>query len=397
MQRVADGPIPHRGPAGPAAACLVALLACLLPRAAWSEPPAAPQATPAAEPTVALVTGNRVNLRVGPRIGGHPVARMDEGTVLLIVERVPGWFGVRLPRGFEAYVSAKYVEAIGDDAVRVKAAELNLRLGPPKANGTLPEAFRDHPPKGAVLPVIAKTDGWVRVWAPETIRAYVSAEYVKELGRVSEHAGVVRAARASRGAHVRAVAEERRRAAARAAGTALREALGTSQQTLYKLRMEGGFERSPVVRVINALETAIREGREAPVAVRKLAVAIRQDLEAELELRMARKDAEVAHLRGLESPAEKPLEQRIAKIEVRGEIRWEAAPRWRDGGAWVLWQGKEPRYVLQLTTGMPRPLPDLKGHAGRGPRVIRGRQSGDRVFGLPVIEVRVIERPTDKP
>ncbi len=376
---------------------LLAVLLCLASRPAGAEPPSKGPVGPAPAPTVAVVTGSRVNLRVGPRVGGRPVARMDEGTVLLIVERVPGWFGVRVPRGFEVALAAKYVEPVGEDAVRVKATKLNVRLDPPKPDGALAEAFRDHPAKDAVLPLVSKADGWIRVWAPETIRAYVSAPYVKELGPLSEHMDLVRAARARRSAHVKALAQARLEAARRRAGTALREALGTSQQALYKLRIQRGFDRTPVVRVINALEAALREAPEAPVAVRKLAVAIRQDLEAELEIRMARKDAEVARLRGLEPPAERALEPKIENLEVRGEIRWEAAPRWRNGGAWVLWVGTTPRYVLQLTTGLPRPLPDLKGNAGRGTRVIRGRQSGGRVFGLPVIEVRAIAEPPTKP
>ena len=143
---------------------------------------------------------------------------------------------------------------------------------------------------------------------------------------------------------------------------------------------------------INALEAEIEAGREAPVPVRKLARAVRQDLEAELELRMARKDAEVARLRGLVPPAEKPPAPKIPEVTVRGVIRWEVAPRWRNGGEWVLWIGEEPSYVLQLTTGLPHPLPDLKGNADDGERTIQGRQSGVRVFGLPVIVVQVIAR-----
>ncbi|MDJ0522963.1 MAG: SH3 domain-containing protein, partial [Planctomycetota bacterium] len=342
------------------------------------------------EPVVALVKGNRVNLRVGPRVDIHPVRRMDEGTVLLIVERVPGWYGVRVPEGFPAALASRFTRPVGSEAVRIEASRLNVRVRPPEPGGPMPGAFRDHPARGEVVPVVERVGDWVRIWAPETIRAYVSADYVKELGPLSEHMAVVAAARDRRAARLQALAEERRRAAALKSGAALREAMGTAQQKLYKLRMARGIERTPVVMAINALERVMEEAREAPVSVRKLANAIRADLEAELEMRMARKDAEVARLRGLTPPAEKPPAPKIARVEVRGVIRWEAAPRWRNGGAYVLWIGEDPRYVLHVTTGLPHPLPDLKRNADGREHTIRGEQSGDRVFGLPVIEVTSI-------
>lgn len=342
------------------------------------------------EPTVAIVTGTRVNLRVGPRIDIHPIRRMDEGTVLLIVERVPGWFGVRLPEGFPAAVAARFTQPVGSAAVRIGATNLNLRAVVPEEGRPMPGAFRDHPERGAVLPIVERVGDWVRVMAPEAIRAYVSADYVKELGPLSKHLAVVEAARDRRAARLQTLAEARRRAAARASGAALRAAMGDAQQKLYKLRVQRGIERAPVVQVINALERALEEARASPVPVRKLALAIRQDLEAELEMRMARKDAEVARLRGLTPPAEKPPAPRIAQVEVRGTIRWEAAPSWRNGGAWVLWIAEDPRYVLHISTGLPHPLPDLKANADKGDRTVRGKQSGERVFGLPVIEVSSI-------
>ncbi len=358
------------------------------------EPEASPAAkpSPALEPTVALVTGNNVNLRVGPRVSGKPVLRMQEGTVLLIVERVPGWFGVRVPAGFEGAVAERYVKLVGTDAVRIEARSLNLRLQPRAEGKPMPAAFRDQLEHGAVLALIDRANGWARVWAPETVRAYVSADYVKELGPPTEHMAVLKAARKRRTARIEAQAEARREAAARVSGAKLRASIGSAQQTLYKLRMRGGFDRAPVVTAINGLEASIDACRASPAAVRKLAHAIRQDLESELEIRMARKDAEVARLRGLDPPAEKPPAPKIADVKVQGEIRWEPAPRWRNGGAWVLWAGEDPRYVLHLTTGLPHPLPDLKGNAGQGLRTIRGRQSGERVFGLPVIEVRSISK-----
>jgi len=375
------------------AALLLLLLAVLLP----ASPAVAEDETPAAgvpgakELTVAVIRGQQVNLRVGPRVDVRPVLRLDEGAVLLIVERVPGWVGVRLPEGFPAAVSGRYVTAVGVDAVRVTGRKLNMRVEVPTQGKGMPGAFRDHPDFGAVLPMIERRRDWVVVLAPESIRAYVSERYVHELGPLSEHRALVDAARARRTQRVRSMAEARREAAAQASGLRLREAIGAAQQRLYRLRLERGIDRTPVVVVVNTLEQAMEAGRAAPLGVRKLARAIRADLEAELEMRTARKDAEVARLRGLAPQPERTPAPRIEHIVVRGTIRWEPAPRWRNGGAFVLWVGEDPTHVLRLTTGLPRPLPDLKGCVGKGARTVEGSQPGDRVFGLPVIEVHSLK------
>lgn len=373
-----------------------------LPAQAEDESDGRPKADPADAPadpveaTVAVIRGTRVNLRVGPRRDVLPVRTLDDGTVLLIVERVPGWVGVRVPAGFPVSLSEKYVELVGVDAVRVNARNLNVRVAAPEPGRAMPGAFRDHPAFGAVLPLLERSQGWVRVLAPEGIRAYVSDRFIRELGPLSQHREIVDAARARRRAYVRKLAEERQEAAAQKSGLRLREALGAAQQALYRLRLEGGYDQTPVVLQINALEQAMEAGRAAPVGARKLARAIRADMEAELEVRVARKDAEVARLRGLE-PELRPVRQdKDVPLVVQGHVRWEAAPKWRNGGAYVLWRGDVPLHVLRLTTGLPRPLPDLKGSTGWGLCTIQGTRPGDRVFGLPVVEVRGIKRAETK-
>jgi hypothetical protein len=373
-------------------ALLVAVLGATgVPAWAGDAPPG--KADPAPAVRVGVVAGHDVNLRVGPRVDERPIRQLEDGEVVRIVERVPGWVGVQVPAGFRVAVAARYVTPVGADAVRVEVRRLNLRVAPPQEGRPMPGAFREQVQRGTLLPVVERAGDWIWVMAPESVRAYVSAPYVRELGPESEHAAIVEAARKRRRARIAELARVRRERAARLSGETLRKALGEAQQALYKLRVGHGMERAPVMVVINQLEKVMAECRQSPVAVRKLARAVRQDLEAELEMRTARKDAEVARLRGLEPPPERPEAPVVASVEARGVIRWEAAPTWRNGGEWVLWVDADPVYVLELTTGLPHPLPDLKGNADKGPRVVRGSQPGQRVFGLPVLLVRSIAVP----
>lgn len=357
---------------------------------AEDDPPAPVEATPT--PTVGVIQGNRVNIRVGPRPGGRPVTQLDDGTVLLLVKTLPGWYEVHVPSGILAAVAGRYVEPVGADAVRVTARKLNLRVAPMQEGKAAPDPFRDQVQRGTVMPWVQREGDWYWVMVPESTRVYVSADYVREVGPLEKHMHLVERAREQRAKQLQLLAQQRAERAARRSGAKLRAAIGKAQQALYKFRVQRGIDRTPVVEVINGLEASIEACRESPVAVRKLAHAVRADLESELEMRVARKDAEVARLRGLEPPAERSAVPKIASVTQRGEIRWEAAPGWRNGGEWVLWVEDEPRYVLQLTTGLPHPLPDFKANAGRGARTIEGHQPGTRVFGLPVLQVRTISQ-----
>ena len=170
------------------------------------EPPAPTPAAPALEePQVATVNGEGVNLRVGPRVDNEPVAQLARGTVLLVVERLPGWVGVRVPEGFPVAVAAEFVKAEGSDEVRVTAKRLNARVHPPEDGQPQPGAFRDPLRADQVLARISTDRAWVWVMAPEEVRAYVNAEYVDVLGPLSapmdQNADQFRGLRANDEAH----------------------------------------------------------------------------------------------------------------------------------------------------------------------------------------------------
>jgi hypothetical protein len=265
------------------------------------------------EVDVGVVTGNRVNLRVGPRVDNRAVLQLDEGAVLLVVEQRGDWVGVRIPGGFPVAVSLKYVKQEGPDVVRVAGRKLNLRVHPPEEGFPAPAAFMDHPELGALLtlirieeeepaagegegetPHVLPPTGWAWVIAPENIRAFVHERYVKRLGPASEHRELVEAARAARKAEADRLAEARRREAARLSGALLMEEVGSTQQDLYGLRQKGGNDKTPIVALANRLDRALLDGARSPASILRLARALREDLEREITLRVARHDAELA-------------------------------------------------------------------------------------------------------
>lgn len=392
--------------AGATILLLVLLLAFVAaPTRADEEPSGSDGASPS-EPvlTVAVITGDRVNVRVGPRIDNRQVTHLAEGEVVLVVEEMGDWVAVRIPAGFPVAVSTDFTEPVGPDALRVATSRLNLRVHPPEEGLPAPGIFQDHPERGTLLVLLETVDpetlpergsvrssGWAWVLAPEAVRAFVHAKYVKRLGPATEHAEVLTAARARRKEAVERLAKERQEAAARKAGLVLMEVLGSVQEDLNQLRRTGGTDKAPIVVLANRLDGALGAGAEAAPSVLRLARALREDLEREIQLRVARHQAAVAKTRGLEPPAVEPLEPVIEDAAQVGVIRYEPTPGWREEGVYFLFVEGRPRFTLRLTTGGPLPHPDLSKHVNLGPVKVVGRQPGDRLFGLPIFGVRSIE------
>lgn len=352
--------------------------------------PEQPEGERPAEPMVGRVTGQDVNLRVHARVDNMPIVKLARGTVLVVVETLPGWYGVRVPMGFPVAVSGEHVARVGDDEVRVKPSRLNVRVQPPEEGRPMPAAFRDPFRADQLLTLIREERGWAWVLAPEELQAYVSQDYVELLGPLSEHAAAVIEARDARARQVAEFKQARAAAAAAQESLALRTAIGEAQQQLYRLRLEGGTDKVPVALAREPLEKRLAAAPNAPPYDRSLAELMLEDLAREMELREARAQAMLAKARGTPPPAVPLVAPQEASVEVEGTLVWEAVPGWKDGGVFVLKQDGKPKRVLRLTTGGPLPLPDLKAACDGKVWRFRGGAPGERVLGLPVVDVREV-------
>jgi hypothetical protein len=366
-------------------------------RADEPEPPPAPGSA-AMDPQVARITGEGVNLRVGPRVDNEPVTQLKRGAVVIAVEAHPGWYGVRVPAGFPVAVSSECVAEENADEVRVTVRRLNARVFPPEEGRPQPAALRDQFQAGQVLARISTDRGWTWVLAPEELVAFVSADYVELLGPLEQNAERVVAARDERAQELARLKKVRAAAATAAASLALRGAIGAAQHKLHRLRLEGGNDKTPVALVHDELKDAVAKAPHAPPAEAELAALMLEDLVRELDLREARAEAAIAKARG--TPLTTPLPsiaESEAAVEIEGELRWEAVPGWQDGGVYVLWVGERPRRVMRLGTGGPLPHPDLKARCDGRIWRFRGSSPGERTLGLPVIDVREVLAPTSLP
>jgi SH3-like domain-containing protein len=393
-------------------------LAALIPFAA---PAASDEPTPATSPdadwTVGIVKGDQVNLRIGPRQDDVAVLTLEQGAVVIVVERAGEWLGVRLPAGFAGSIAAELTEPVDAEHVRVTGSNVNLRRG----SGLDQPPFRDRLVKGVVLPVLAKEGEWLLVEAPEEIRAYVHSRYVEEKGTVAANAERIASGRHRREAREALRIESAKKTAASidpanpskpatpaAAGSAgdagdddksLRDEMGAATKGLVALRAAGGYDVAPVAAIEDRLEAAAARWKGASDRTKALAKVLLEDLRREEAIRVAFADEILAKKRtGQPAPtAAKPPAESMDAVELTGVIRWEAAPGWDGGGVFVLWEiggiagSRQPVRALHWATGDLKTVATEKDAADVKVKV-RGKQTGGRLLGLPTVEVATVER-----
>jgi len=363
--------------------CLVGALA--IPCALRADAPAAGASS---EPVVAIVTTESVNLRVGPRTDDSPILQLDQGAVVVIVERAGEWLGVHVPAGFQAAISAALTEPVDAEHVRVTGTDVNLRVRPPSGDVAY-TAFRDRVTRGQVLPVIAREGEWLWVEAPEEVRAYVHSKYVKELGPASANASRIEDARKARAVREKMRAESAAKAATTKDDAALRDELGAVGIALIKLRAAGGYDNTPVGALVDRL-TAFSESHPAATdRTKELVRLLTGDLEREMTIRTAYADQIAAYKRlGKEPPPfAPPPAQRNDRVDAVGVVHFEPVGGWEGGGMFVLARdGKDEPYALRWSKG------DLKTF-GDGSRCrVSGKTLGGRLLGLIVLEVDSVTR-----
>lgn len=373
----------------PSFALVLVALAAALPAAPAraDEPPSAAPLDPSF--AVGVVTGDGVNLRVGPRQDDQAVQQLEQGTVVVIVERAGEWLGVRVPAGFAGAVAAELTEPVDSEHVRVTGTDVNLRRGA----GLEQPPFRDRLQRGDVLPVLAREGTWLIVEAPEEVRAYVHSRYVEEKGAVAENAERVAEGRKRRQAREALRKELATSSAAEADDGALRAEIGAVGKALADARAAGGYDVAPIGALEDRLEAAMATAKGPSERTKKLAEALLADLRRECEIRVAFADEILAKKRAGQAPPERakdPAEQ-VPSVDLKGTVRWEAAPGWDGGGAFVLYDGDKPTVALRWSGGDLGKLATGKDAPPTLVRV-RGKQTGARVLGLPIVEVAQAER-----
>jgi len=81
-------------------------------------------------PFVGEVTAQKANIRTGQSQNFEVAFQISQGDELVVLERNFSWLKVRLPKSAKSYVSSKYIQRLGDDIGGVTGDRVNIRIGP---------------------------------------------------------------------------------------------------------------------------------------------------------------------------------------------------------------------------------------------------------------------------
>jgi uncharacterized protein YgiM (DUF1202 family) len=135
----------------------------------------------------AEVTASRLHLRAGPGSSYQSVVLIEQGDRVIVREAAEGgWAVVEVPGGFDAWVSARFVDrAAGGDTGTVTVQNLLLRPRP----STRYHHLATKLDKGETLRVLGEEtvgdEAWLKVRAPQRIPLYCAAQYLNKIGPAS--------------------------------------------------------------------------------------------------------------------------------------------------------------------------------------------------------------------
>ncbi len=132
---------------------------------------------------LAVVKGNRANLRAAPSMEAEVVGAVPKGETIVVLENIPAkkpqpddpisWAKIRLPSSVKVWVFAQYVD-VKSGAV---TSQLKVRSGPGKNFSTVGELK-----KGDTVEPIRTTEGWIQIEPPDEAVAYIANNLLEVTG-----------------------------------------------------------------------------------------------------------------------------------------------------------------------------------------------------------------------
>jgi hypothetical protein len=134
-------------------------------------------------PYVAESTADSVRVRSGPSLAHPPVHVLAEGESLVVVGEKDGWAIVRLPAKAPCWIAADFVEVKGDKAI-VTGDRVNLRIEPATRHFPVGQATKGQELRLVIdddgNPVA--TEDFVRVVPPKQATGAVSTDFLSRVG-----------------------------------------------------------------------------------------------------------------------------------------------------------------------------------------------------------------------
>ena len=134
---------------------------------------------PNALPEKVYVTGQIVNIRVGPGINYNKIAEVKEDDELEPIKSLSGWIRVILPDGETGWISEHYISLNKPNAkiekIFVTGQTVNIRMGPGTNYNKIAEVKEDDE-----LERIGSLNGWSQVILPDGKKGWITEQFISE-------------------------------------------------------------------------------------------------------------------------------------------------------------------------------------------------------------------------
>src|ERR1043165_5229071 len=121
------------------------------------------------------VSGDSVNIRVGPNTSNQPVTTLRSGEFIRAKAVQNHWLEMEWPRNVPAWVLKDNIQVSAADAKSGTVRSVRARIMS-QGMSTAPEVAVLE--RGAKIAIVAEKGDWLQVQAPQAARAYISAKYV---------------------------------------------------------------------------------------------------------------------------------------------------------------------------------------------------------------------------
>lgn len=132
------------------------------------------QKTTAFEPFTGKVTKNKVRLRFQPRFDAQVLRELDKDEYVLVKEDADEFYGIQPSKDSKGYVFRTFVL----DNV-VEGSHVNVRLRPELDAPVVTQLNSGYRVNGTID---STNNKWLEIALPETVRFYVSKDYIQKVG-----------------------------------------------------------------------------------------------------------------------------------------------------------------------------------------------------------------------
>jgi uncharacterized protein YgiM (DUF1202 family) len=122
-----------------------------------------------------FVNNDQINIRADSTVASSSLGLLSKDEQIEVVEQSSGWFKIKLPKYYKAYVWGTYIKRLSKLRGQVLASRLNMRREP-----SLESVIIGQLPQETVVVVKGKTGDWLEILAYPFATGWVHKKFISE-------------------------------------------------------------------------------------------------------------------------------------------------------------------------------------------------------------------------